>query len=183
MARMFPYFKYHPRPVETDMVLQRSGVCSCCGEKVEYLYADSPYLFDPDGPRDEDDLEPICPWCIADGSAAAKFGIQFNEVRPSQVKDEAAYQEVAFRTPGYIAWQEPEWLVHCEDFCAYLGRVGSKELAPLRDKMETVLTREAMKWRMEPDEFLKAVHKDGDMTGYLFQCLHCGTYQLYADAN
>ena len=25
--------------------------------------------------------------------------------------------------------------------------------------------------------------KDGDLTGYLFRCLHCGKYRLYVDAS
>jgi hypothetical protein len=50
----------------------------------------------------------LCPWCIADGSAAAKFDAQFTDVLwavPDEVSAEVT-EEVLRRTPGLSGWQQ-----------------------------------------------------------------------------
>lgn len=36
--------------------------------------------------------------------------------------------ELFHRTPGYISWQGEYWLACCDDYCAYIETVGTKEL-------------------------------------------------------
>jgi uncharacterized protein CbrC (UPF0167 family) len=56
------------------------------------------------------ELTTVCPWCIADGSAHEKFGVEFTDWASiggghwEAVSEEIA-NEVAFRTPGFSGWQ------------------------------------------------------------------------------
>jgi uncharacterized protein CbrC (UPF0167 family) len=34
-----------------------------------------------------------------------------------------------------------------------------------------------------PEDVLPHMRVDGDLTGYLFRCLHCGAQLVYADAS
>ena len=73
----------------------------------------------------------LCPWCIADGSAARKFGSEFvgdieGEV-PASVEE-----ELNLRTPGYLSWHCERWQICCGDACAYLGPVGWDRLRTCR---------------------------------------------------
>ncbi|WUX04132.1 CbrC family protein (plasmid) [Streptomyces sp. NBC_01450] len=42
---------------------------------------------------------------------------------------EETLEQVTRRTPGFHAWQDPYWLVHCNDAAAFIGEVGSTGLA------------------------------------------------------
>lgn len=35
------------------------------------------------------------------------------------------------RTPGYCGWQQEYWIAHCDDYCAFVGYVGWKELVEM----------------------------------------------------
>jgi len=61
-----PDFKYHPNPIATGSIVPSVEVCPVCGESRGLAYDGIPY--------GTNDLEHICPWCIADGSAHEKFG-------------------------------------------------------------------------------------------------------------
>jgi len=69
-ARPLPVFRYHPDPVATGAIVRSDVACACCGEATGFAY-DGPWYatHDPDGV--------ICPWCIADGRAAARFDAEF----------------------------------------------------------------------------------------------------------
>jgi uncharacterized protein CbrC (UPF0167 family) len=111
-----PVFKYHPDPISTGSVTQSDANCRCCGEIRGYIYTSSIYC--------SEDLEnEICPWCIADGSAAKKFNATFCDDYPLNNAgiDASIIQEVTTKTPGYDTWQQDVWLTHCNDACAFLG--------------------------------------------------------------
>ena len=81
----------------------------------------------------------LCPWCIADGSAARKFGSEFvgdieGEV-PASVEE-----ELNLRTPGYLSWHCERWQICCGDACAYLGPVGWDRLKDMPDAQAAILT-------------------------------------------
>jgi uncharacterized protein CbrC (UPF0167 family) len=76
----------------------------------------------------------LCPWCIADGSAAARFDADFTDRDGvggfgewSQVAPEVV-EEVSRRTPGFSGWQQERWWTHCGDAAKFLGRAGRIEL-------------------------------------------------------
>lgn len=70
--RPLPLFKYHPKPLETGAFEQDKIVeCDCC-EQPTSVYYTGPFF-------SVDDIEYLCPWCIADGSAAKKFAGSFQD--------------------------------------------------------------------------------------------------------
>ena len=178
MDKDFPKFRYHPDPIGTG-AFKRSetpGRCQCCGRITEYEY---------DGPIfTEEDVEDLCPWCIADGTAARKYDCTFqDDYSVDDVNDPEKLDELIHRTPGYCGWQQEVWLAHCNDYCAFVGYVGMTELEKmgLSDKLEDIYRKdEAM---FDIGDIRECMTNGGSMQGYLFRCLHCGKYQLYADCD
>ena len=168
-----PKFKYHPNIETDDIVIYDEGICQCCNKKVnayiEHIYSPT-------------DVDCICLDCVKDGSAAKKFNGCFNQYA-EKVSDPEKTDELFHRTPGYLGWQFEYWLACCDDYCAYLGRVGIKELDEL-GITEEVLEEYSKREDAYPIEDVREyMDKDGDMSGYLFKCLHCNKYHLWVDAN
>ncbi len=178
-----PIFKYHPDPVMTGSIKPSEAECVCCGRKRGYIYAGQVFAAD-------DLSESICPWCIADGSAHIKFNAEFTDsagvggyAKPPVVPN-SVVEEVAFRTPGFLGWQQEHWLACCGDAAAFLGRAGCVELeSRWRDAIPSIQTEcgivDGAQWR----DYLQALDKDGSPTAYVFQCLHCGRYLGYSDCH
>ncbi|WP_232245868.1 CbrC family protein [Delftia acidovorans] len=165
-----PVFRYHPDPVATGSIQENHALaCPCCGRVSGWVYATTPYGL---GEQPSD----LCPWCIADGSAASRFGSGFVSDLAGEVPGEVA-DEVNLRTPGFISWQGEQWLTHCGDAAAFLGPVGWEALKDLPDAQASLLEDGCDK------EMLALMRKDGDLTAYLFRCLHCGVHLAYADAS
>lgn len=167
--RRLPSFRYHPDPVATGSIQHSGGGCPSCGEVTGWAYATTPYGMgeQPEG---------LCPWCIASGAAADRFGSQFCDQIVGDVPEEVA-EELRLRTPGFVSWQGERWLAHCGDACAYLGPVGWDRLVDLPDARDALI-RDG--W---PPDVLPLIRVDGDLSGYLFVCLTCGTYLAWADAS
>lgn len=174
MSEVLPEFPYHPDPLATGSVVAASGACACCGRERGHLYTGPVYgMGEPDGR--------LCPWCIADGSAAARYEAHFcgNLVGGDVPREVLA--AVAERTPGFSAWQDPQWLLHCGDGAAFLGRAGAAELADHPDAL-AMLAREMDRWPADQvEEFPGALDKDGQPTAYLFRCRVCAAHLAYAD--
>lgn len=66
-----PQFKYHPNVYDLDLFEEERGECSICHQERNLKYEAPFYSIE--------DPEYICPWCIADGSAAGKYGGEFND--------------------------------------------------------------------------------------------------------
>ena len=66
MAEALPFFKYHPDPLKTGSFqrVDEPAVCPCCGEKTPVIYTGPFYAID--------NVEGLCPGCIASGAAAEK---------------------------------------------------------------------------------------------------------------
>lgn len=165
-----PAFLYHPDPVSTGSIQENHVLaCPCCGLVTGWIYVTTPYG------RGEQPCD-LCPWCIADGSAARKFGSEFVSDMMGEVPAKVA-DEVNLRTPGFISWQGEQWLTHCGDAAVFLGPVGWEELKDLPDA-QTALLEDG--W---DGAALSLMRKDGDFTAYLFRCRHCGIHLAYADAS
>jgi uncharacterized protein CbrC (UPF0167 family) len=68
-GEQLPRFLYHPDPIATGSVVGSPVVCSCCGQLRALTYVGPVFA--------EDELEDeLCPWCIADGSAAETYDAQ-----------------------------------------------------------------------------------------------------------
>ena len=169
-----PTFKYHPNPLATKAFEEsKEGlVCDCCGG-VTHIYYKTPFY-------SIDDVECLCPTCIANGNAATKFNGSFQDDLSIEegVDDLDKIDELIHRTPGYCGWQQEYWRVHCGDFCAYLGYVGASELKAL-GIMEEVL--DDLIWDDEQKQMIKESVNGGHLQCYLFKCLHCGKHLVWMD--
>lgn len=135
----------------------------------------------------EDLRDALCPWCVADGSAAAAFDATFTELTGTDPGTEgvpaAVLEEIAHRTPGFSAWDQERWLFHCGDGAAFLGAAGWAEVMDLPEAVEA-LRAQAKTWGLlgeDADAFVGSLDIDGASTAYLFRCLHCATHLAYAD--
>ena len=177
MAEALPFFKYHPDPLKTGSFqrVHESAVCPCCGEKTPVIYTGPFYAID--------NVEGLCPGCIASREAAEKFDGAFQDSESvDEVDGPDKLDELTLRTPGYCGWQQEYWRAHCGDFCAYLGPVGYAEL----ERMGIV--DEILEDADEPDRdwYVERIHdlvQNGSVQGYLFQCLHCGKHLLHIDCD
>ncbi|GGS90333.1 hypothetical protein GCM10010254_07750 [Streptomyces chromofuscus] len=125
-----------------------------------------------------------CPWCIADGSAAAKYDAHFIGDPVGDDVPLEVVMPVDAGTPGFSFWQDPRWFFHCGDGTAFMGAVGAAELAAFPDAREE-LRSEAGVWGWSAgavESYLGALDKDSQPTGYLFKCRTCGRYMAYADS-
>ncbi len=180
MDMELPTFKYHPDPVGTGSVVAAQVVCESCGKARGYVYLGPVYGYE--------DLECVCPWCIADGSAHEKLGVSFmdeagigGEGEWEEVT-EGVVEEVAYRTPGFTGWQQEKWWTHCGDAAAFLGRVGGEELRAMGSQAETAIRQSAnLPVGMEWEHLRASLHKEGSPTAYLFRCVRCGQYGGYYD--
>jgi uncharacterized protein len=118
-----PVFKYHPDPIATGSVQESDSPCLSCNRIRGYVYV---------GPAYSEKFHYlsgcICPWCIADGSAARQFGATFADSGLMDDVPDAVREEIAQRTPGFEAWQQEQWLECCHDGAAFLGLAGAAEL-------------------------------------------------------
>lgn len=169
-----PTFKYHPNPLNTGAfeISEEGVICDCCG-KVTHTYYEAPFY-------SVDDIDYLCPSCIASGKVAEKFDGSFQDDYSVDdgVEDTEKLDELIHRTPGYCGWQQEYWRAHCGDYCAYLGRVGAMELHAL-DVMNEVL--DDPMWDDEQKEMIENSVNGGHLQCYLFQCLHCGKHLVWMD--
>ena len=166
-------FKYHPNIYEDDVLVKKEGTCKCCG-KIVNAYVESMYS--------AKEADRICLKCISDGSAAEKFdGVFVAWAEP--VSDPEKKKELFNRTPGYLGWQGENWLACCDDYCEYLGRVGMEEINKMPEKNEILTEYFARDDAYQEEDVIECMYKDGDMSGYLFRCLHCKKYHLWVDTN
>ena len=88
-------FKYHPNIYEDDILINKKGVCECCGKEVEH-YIEQMYS--------AEEVECICLECVSNGKAAEKFDGSFVQDAEA-VSDPEKQKELFCRTPGYLGWQ------------------------------------------------------------------------------
>ena len=181
MSEPLPVFRYHADPVRSGSVEQSHTACKCCGQKRGFVYVGPVYA-------EADDLdEAICPWCIADGSAAAKFEAYFNNVGEIVGEvPEAVREEIEKRTPGYITLQEGEWRACCGDAMAFIMRASEKDLLSREfPKSRSALMKQLILVEKisSPDaaEFVMTLTKDSDHSAFMFRCLKCGKYQFQVE--
>ena len=174
LLKTLPHFPYHPDPLATGSFVEgEAKVCPSCGKESNVYYALIPYSIE--------DIENLCPRCIASGLAAQKFDAEFIQDAEWQGELDPEKNQLLFcQTPGYSSWQGEYWLSCCQDYCAYLGTVGTRELKAMGIAEQVLADYEAREEYQEVEDFLV---KDGSICGYLFRCLHCQKYQIWVDAD
>lgn len=170
-------FKYHPNVWKQNVFKKAFDdevmVCQCCNRPLEF-YIDKVYS--------SQDIDCICPKCVADGSAFDKFNATFiqdaelDKVSVQEIKD-----ELLKKTPGYDSWQGEHWLACCNDFCEYIGETSIAELKAMKIDKEVIADyKESNEYHYENC----ADHLgNGVLRGYLFRCLHCRRYRIWFDAD
>lgn len=174
-----PVFRYHPDPIRSGSIEPSTEPCRCCGQARGYLYTGPVYA--------EEDLDDaICPWCILNGSANAKYDASFVDVEAfdGEVPD-AVMEEVCFRTPGYSSFQAEQWPVCCDDATAFLAPVGYAELqGEYREFEGSVLNHIIYDIGVSggaATKLLESLNRDNGPTAYLFRCLKCGGHHVHVD--
>ncbi|WP_229258939.1 CbrC family protein [Duganella flavida] len=181
-SNVLPNFKYHPTPLETGAIIVSEDVCDCCERSRGYIYTGLAY-------GEDVDVDGVCPWCIADGSAAEKFQAEFTPVDGIGgygmwgFVSAAVADEVSRRTPGFTGWQQERWWVHCDDAAAYLGCAGRKEIEEFGPDLLEALKHESGVSDDTWPYYLAAMEADGSPTAYVFRCLHCGKLGGYSDCH
>jgi uncharacterized protein CbrC (UPF0167 family) len=173
---LLPRFKYHPDPLSTGSIVASNEVCEVCQQARGFVYAVPVYcLHQP---------KAVCPWCIADGSAARALEAMFSDDDPliSGGIPEAVVEEVTRRTPGYASWQQEVWMTHCGDACAFLGDASKETVSSLAGtEREALLHREGLR-QADWERVAAGYEPGGDPAVYHFRCLHCGTSVFALDS-
>ena len=126
-----------------------------------------------------EDIDCICMNCVSSGKAAHKFNGTYIQ-DADWIDNPIATEELYKKTPGYISWQGENWAACCNDYCEYIGTVGTKELEELGIAEQLFDEDGSFDGYDNARQYLV---KDGSFCGYLFQCFHCGKYHLRVDAD
>lgn len=171
MAVALPKFRFHTDPPASTSVEPSALTCACCGKARGYRVSGNYGLTSYDC---------ICPWCVADGSAAAKLGARFVQDTDEEVAP-ALWDELNLRNPGYVSWQGERWLTHCGEPCVFHGDVPPSEVLTLPPETEAELlaTNDWLDWWDE----LKPRYAAGDASEalYKFVCGQCGLTRIGID--
>src|SRR5690606_26052405 len=130
--------------------------------------------------------ESLCPWCIADGSAAKKFGAAFfDDDAIDDGAPQAAVEEICRRTPGYSSFQGGRWPVCCGDAAAYHEPVGIAEIRSRMSELEGLVISHVIYDRGISGgaaiRLVQSLDKDRGPTLFIFQCLKCRKYLFHID--
>ena len=163
-----PTFRYHPDPVATGSVIASKERCVCCEQETGYTYTGGIYC--------EEDLPgAVCPWCIADGSAARRFDAMFfdGEALSRTGAPEGVVEEITRRTPGLMSWRQ-EWPLCCGDACEFHGDANGGHPAASADPTREEPGRR-VEWEPEEEwvEFFSTPEPGATPAACLFVCRHC----------
>ena len=121
-----PSFPYHRDPLASGSLRGSTDPCQCCGRTRGILYDGVVYS--------REEITALCPWCIADGSAAEKFDASFfdadfcdTEGNPVALPPEV-HHEVFDCTIGFATFNPIGWWVHCDEPAEYVLRVEPYDL-------------------------------------------------------
>lgn len=175
-----PTFRYHPNPLDTQSIEFSYAICLVCDRARGFIYQ---------GPVNATERlsAAVCPWCIADGSAATMFDAEFTDMASIGGGDwdlvpVDVMNEVARRTPGFHGWQPQRWWTHCRDAGEFLGMAGRDELlgewsAAVPSIRDDAQPKDDGDW----PEYLDSLNTEQGPTAYVFRCRHCGQLGGYSD--
>ena len=175
MAGGLPDFEYFPDPLRNGCIVVKQGSCLCCNQTRAFMYIGPIYA--------TDEIEEVCPWCIADGKAASKWSASFNDVYlASKEVPKYVIETIEQRTPGYETWQGNKWLFSANDALIFVGEVVGQELINENNLAKIQACRSALsEWNTSPKFELSDVVIGGQPAIYLFQDKAGGIYKAYAD--
>jgi uncharacterized protein len=125
-ASSLPRFPYHRDPVASGSIKESDDPCECCGRIRGILYNGVVYAISR--------VQSLCPWCIADGSAADKFDATFFDAdfvdsKLKRVELPQEFHRAVFGcTIGFPTYNPIGWWVHCGEPAEYITRVEPYEM-------------------------------------------------------
>jgi uncharacterized protein len=177
MATILPRFKYHPDPVATGAFKVSDAICECCGKARGYAYVADVYAIE--------DVESVCPWCIADGSLERKYDATLNDGHPLHLAGlpSKIIDEVTRRTPGYLSWQQDSWIVCCNDACEFHGDAPVDEIRALDEPGLAALSAESGFSIADLRDIVHHYQQGGSPAFYKFVCRHCSRVSYNGDCD
>jgi uncharacterized protein CbrC (UPF0167 family) len=177
-AIALPVFRYFPDPAGYGCIAAKAGLCACCGQPRSHMYVGPIYC--------RDRPEHVCPWCIADGSAAKEWSAIFNDpINVPRGVPNAVVDEIMRRTPGYWTWQGNSWLFSDDDAMVLLGAVDGSEIVKEGNPAKIDACMRALRswtWTFEVTiEFLEDVVPHGMPALHWFQDRRSGSFAACAD--
>ncbi|MBK1884728.1 CbrC family protein [Luteolibacter pohnpeiensis] len=115
-----PKFPYHRDPRASGPLRESAEPCECCGLSRGILYSGVIYT--------AFDIKNLCPWCIADGSAASRFSASFFDANFCGDSGDSVslppefHHDVFDRTIGFSTFNPIGWWVHCGEPAEYVSR-------------------------------------------------------------
>jgi len=178
-----PTFELFPEPLREEVFESTAETCGCCNRARGFKYTLPTY-----GGSDETDDIIICPWCIADGTAAA-LDITFNDgtiypaLESMSQLNAADLELVEQRTPGFVTWQGNRWTICCGRACIYLGEADSSDLkGRWRTAVPSMFAGDDWS-KQEIAEIINNMVRGGSPSAYVFQCQTCRKLQGYWDCD
>lgn len=165
-----PKFIYYPDPIKNGSIAASDEICECCSQSRGYISDLGMYC--------RENVEKICPWCIASGAAAEKFDGTFNELDWNYLKSHkvlnSVQDEITKRTPGFGSIQEQWWAFHCNDGCEFHGRATSGDFREISEQEAERICKDSF-FTPEIIEEIKQNENTSDETIFFkFVCRHCG---------
>lgn len=172
MDEALPTFRFHPDPVQSGSVERSGATCRACGRVRGFVYMGPCY-----GEVDLDGA--LCPWCIADGNAHAKFATTFHDLTLPDDADPAARAEIEQRTPGFATFNPFAWPSCCGSPMAYLEPAGIAEVRAryrnLEGQLMATIVHDLQLSGCGARQMLESLHRDQEPCVHVFGCGACGS--------
>lgn len=172
MTEPLPAFRFHPDPVHSGSVERSPATCRVCARARGFVYTGPTY-------GDVDLTGAACPWCIADGSAHARFGVTFHELELPADAAPADVDELEQRTPGFATFNPFVWPVCCGAPAAYVEPAGIAEIRARHRELEGALmgtiVHELGVSGGAAHRLLESLSRDAEPCAHVFACGACGT--------
>jgi uncharacterized protein CbrC (UPF0167 family) len=161
-----PDFPLFADPMRERSFKRTNLACGFCGKARGCVYTGT-----KNGPNEALQSRPICPWCIADGSAS-RLGITFHLA--SRSYSDADKELLESRTPAYSTWQGVEWETCCGRPCVFLGRA---EPGDLRGRWAGAVPSIFSGCQLSAErveQLIDSMDPESSPCAYVFQCQECG---------
>ena len=161
-----PTFPLFADPMREGSLKRTNLPCDLCGKTRGCLYKWTKSA------RDESlEARSICPWCIADGTAA-KLGIRFHLACLGYSLADKELLEGC--TPGYSSWYDNFWETCCGRPCVFLGRA---EPSDLRGRWASAVPSIFSSCKFSDqriEQLIDLMDPESSPCAYVFQCRECG---------
>ena len=187
-----PKFKYIEDPIKLGTINIETAPKNCfCCRKDKYVLTDCMVTEQTQNKFNiKNDNVEVCLECIQSGKYYELTNEKLNfkeQICPSEeavINDE--FNNIFENcTIGYSSWQDPLWLTHCGDYCKFIKQVYWQDIVNMGKNVEQQIIYDYIKknngLNLTMKQVIQDLREDGPIAGYLFQCVHCGTYRLFIE--